>query len=85
MYIYKKFVGISAYMINAIGVLKDLVFLGLFSVLLYHLLMHLRTANIVIHLTPIVKKKSRLSNEKRRTFLKRRINRLPGVIKRYFS
>ena len=55
MHIYKKFVGISAYIINAIGVLIDLVFLALFSILLYHLLTHVRTAKIVINFTPIVK------------------------------
>ena len=55
MYIYKKFVGISAYMINAIGVLTDLVFLALFPNLLYHLLTHVRTARIVINFTSIVK------------------------------
>ena len=55
MYIYKKFVGISAYMIHAIGVLIDLVFLALFSILLYHLLTHVRMAKIVINFTPIVK------------------------------
>ena len=54
IYIYKKFVGISAYMINAIGVLIDLVFLALFSILLYPLLTHVRTAKIV-NFTPIVK------------------------------
>ena len=42
-------------MINAIGVLLDLVFLALFSILLYHLLTHVRTAKIVINFTPIVK------------------------------
>ena len=42
-------------MINAIGVLIDLVFLALFSILLYHLLTHARTAKIVINFTPIVK------------------------------
>ena len=47
--------GISAYMINATGVLIDLVFLALFSILLYHLLTHVRTAKIVINFTPIVK------------------------------
>ena len=55
MYKYKKFVGISAYMINAIGVLIDLVFLVLFSILLYPLLTHVRTAKIVINFTPIEK------------------------------
>ena len=55
MYKYKKFVGISAYMINAIGVLIDLVFLALFSILLYHLLTHVRMAKIVINFNPIVK------------------------------
>ena len=55
MYIYKEFVGISAYMINAIGVLIDLVFLALFSILLYHLLTHVRTAKILINFTPIGK------------------------------
>ena len=55
IYIYKKFVGISAYMINAIGVLIDLVFLALFSILLYPLLTHVRTAKIWINFTPIVK------------------------------
>ena len=39
-------------MINAIGVLIDLVFLALFS---YFLLTHVRTAKIVINFTPIVK------------------------------
>ena len=52
MYIYKKFVWISAYMINAIGVLIYLVFPALFSILLYHLLTHVRTAKIVINFTP---------------------------------
>ena len=55
MYKYKKFVGISAYLINAIGVLIDLVFLALFSILLYHLLTHVRTAKIVINFIPIIK------------------------------
>ena len=55
MFIYKKFVGISVYMINAIGVLIDLVFFALFSILLYPLLTHVRTAKIVINFTPIVK------------------------------
>ena len=50
-----KFVGNSGYMINAIGVLIDLVFLAIFSILLYHLLAHVRTAKIVINFTPIVK------------------------------
>ena len=54
MSIYKKFVGISAYMINAIGVLINLVFLALFSILLYHMLTHVRAAKIVINFTPIV-------------------------------
>ena len=40
---------------NAIGVLIDLVFLALFSILLYYLLTHVRTAKIVINFTPIVK------------------------------
>ena len=55
IYIYKKFVGISAYMINAIGVLIDLVFLALFSILFYPLLTHVRMAKIVIDFSPIVK------------------------------
>ena len=42
-------------MINAIGVLLDLVFLALFSILLYYLLTHVRTAKIVINFTPVVK------------------------------
>ena len=42
-------------MINAIGVLIDLVFLALFSILFYPLLSHVRTAKIVINFTPIVK------------------------------
>ena len=42
-------------MTNAIGVLIDLVFLVLFSILLYPLLTHVRTAKIVINVTPIVK------------------------------
>ena len=42
-------------MINAIGVLIDLVFLALFSILLYHLLTHVRMAKILINFTPIVK------------------------------
>ena len=42
-------------MINAIGILIDLVFHALFSILLYHLLTPVRTAKIVIHFTPIVK------------------------------
>ena len=50
-----KFVGISGYMINAIGVLIDLVFHALFSILLYRLLTLVRTAKIVINFTPIVK------------------------------
>ena len=52
---YARFVGISAYMINAIGVLIDLVFLAIFSILLYHMLSHVRTAKIVINFIPIVK------------------------------
>ena len=52
MYIYKKWVGISAYLINAIEVLIDLVFLALCSILLYHLLTHVRTAKIVINFIP---------------------------------
>ena len=55
MYIYKKLVGISAYMINAIEVLIDLVSLALFSILFYPLLTHVRTAKIVINFNPIVK------------------------------
>ena len=55
MYKYKKYVGISAYTINAIGVLKDFVFLALFSILLYHLLTQVRTAKILNNFTPIVK------------------------------
>ena len=39
---------------NAIGVLIYLVFLA-FSILLYHLLTHVRTTKIVINFTPIVK------------------------------
>ena len=58
MYIYKKFVGISAYMINAIGVLIDLVSLALFSILLYPLLRHVRTAKILINFIPTVKDSS---------------------------
>ena len=50
-----KFVGIPAYMLNAMGLLIDLVFLALFWILLYHLLTHVRTAKIVINFTPIVK------------------------------
>ena len=43
-------------MINAIGVLINrLIFLALFSILLYHLLTHVRMAKIVINFTPIVK------------------------------
>ena len=42
-------------MIKEIGVLIDLVFFALFSILLYHLLTHVRTAKIVINFTPIVK------------------------------
>ena len=42
-------------MINAIGVLIDLVFFALFSILLYPMLTHVRTAKIVINFTPIVK------------------------------
>ena len=42
-------------MINATGVLIDLVFLALFSILLYPLLTHVRTAKIVVNFTPIVK------------------------------
>ena len=42
-------------MINAIGVLIDLVFLAFFSMLLYQLLTHVRTAKIVINFTPSVK------------------------------
>ena len=42
-------------MINAIGVLIDLVFLALFSILLYPLLTHVRMAKIVTNFTPIVK------------------------------
>ena len=55
MYIYKKLVGISAYTINAFGVLIDLIFLALFSILLYPLLTHVRTAKIVTNFSPIVK------------------------------
>ena len=47
--------GISAYTIDAIRVLLNLVFLALFSILLYHLLTQVRTAKIVINFTPIVK------------------------------
>ena len=46
---------ISADMINAIGVFIDLVFLALFSILLYPLLTLVRMAKIVINFTPIVK------------------------------
>ena len=35
--------------------INRLIFLALFSVLLYHLLMHVRMAKIVINFTPIVK------------------------------
>ena len=42
-------------MINAIGVLIDLVFHALFSILLFPLLMHVRTAKTLINFTPIVK------------------------------
>ena len=43
-------------MINAIGVLTDLVYLALFSILLYPLVLtHVRATKIVIDLTPIVK------------------------------
>ena len=41
-------------MINAIGVLIDLVSHALFSILLYRLLTHVRMAKIVINFTPIV-------------------------------
>ena len=40
---------------NAIGLLIDLVFLALFSILLYQLLTHVRMGKIVINFTPIVK------------------------------
>ena len=86
MYKYKKNLGISAYVINAIGVLIDLVFLALFSILLYPLLTHVRTAKIVINFTPIVKDFSP-KLRKRRHFLIRRINMLRGkvsVIRWYF-
>ena len=56
--------GISAYMINAIGVLIDLVFHALFSILLYHLLTDVRTVKIVINFTPIVKDFSPKSRKK---------------------
>ena len=75
MYI-KEIVGTSAYMINAIGVLIDFVFLALFSILFYHLT-NVRTAKIVTNFTPVVIDFSP-KLRKRQTFLKRRINILPG-------
>ena len=66
-------------MINAIGVLIDLVFLALFSILLYHLLTHVRMAKIVINFTPIVKDFSPKLRKNTNVSVKR-LNILPGKV-----